>query len=500
MPTTVHTDGKDLVTQYARGFVLQPVDPVFLKPKGDPGVAPHFNISTKINNPAGTVYDHKTRVAHSESYMGQGKHVPIVIVGRNTGQVNGDNGFLSFMKNVYIESRNVVMHGVETSVNALWSLLPPAMKNVVQNGGQIAGGMTLDDFGEAAQGEAKAMLEAIKSTDTLIALGQTAALMGVSAIPVVGQIAGGAAVALRVKNAVESTAGAAQELQAMMERWTQPMSPAQIAAERKKLASFLIRVGIGLILAAIGKAMAKVSSGAKGRENSSKDVVVGKKNAPNTSQCACSIGKPVVIATGEKSLTELDFSLTGIIPLDWGRKYRSGDASSGWFGQGWTVPLAVQLFISSDQIHYHDTAGRSVRLPVVPVGTEHFDAYEQFTLRHPSVNRWEIAFKDGLTQHYVRIRDDLFALPLSNITDRNGNEIQLTYPAPPEDAFNTWRPQTITDSAGRVLHLSWTARGQLTQIALRVDDIGPLHVLAIYSYSSAGELLVHTDAAGNSRK
>ena len=55
-------------------------DPVFLKPKGDPGVAPHFNISTTINNPAGTVFDKHTKVATRDSYLGAGKHLPIVIV------------------------------------------------------------------------------------------------------------------------------------------------------------------------------------------------------------------------------------------------------------------------------------------------------------------------------------------------------------------------------------------------------------------------------------
>ena len=499
MPTNVRTDNKDLVSQYARGTVSQPVDPVYLKPKGDPGVAPHFNISTTINNPAGTVYDHKTKVAHSESFMGAGKHVPIVIIGRNVPMVDGDNSFTSWMKNVYIENRNAVMHGVNTGVNALWSLLPPEIKNVVQNGGQIAGGMSTKDFADAAKADAEAMIDALKSTDTLIALAQTAALMGVSAIPVVGQLAGGAAAVMRIKSAVESAGDAAAELKEMMDRWSKPMSPAQIAAERKKLASWLIRVGISTILAALGKAMGKISAKAKGDKNSEKDVAVGKKDAPKETSCACSIGSPVIIATGEKSLADSDFSLPGPIALDWDRKYRSGDGRGGWFGQGWSAPLAVELLLAADGLTYHDAGGRSVRLPALAPGAEHFDAYEQFTLRRPTPDQWEIAFKNGQSQHFKRAREDLFALPLAAIGDRNGNRIAFDYPELPDDPFEPWRPHAITDSAGRRLLLEWDRRGLLTSVALRVDPVAPLHNLASYVYSADGDLLAHTDANGARR-
>ena len=55
---------------------------------------------------------------------------------------------------------------------------------------------------------------------------------------------------------------------------------------------------------------------------------------------------PVIIATGEKSLDQLDFELPGPIELEWRRQYRSGDArSDGWFGQGWTHPLATELWL-----------------------------------------------------------------------------------------------------------------------------------------------------------
>ena len=53
---------------------------------------------------------------------------------------------------------------------------------------------------------------------------------------------------------------------------------------------------------------------------------------------------PVIIATGEKSLDQLDFQMPGPIELEWRRQYRSGDArTDGWFGQGWTHPQYIPI-------------------------------------------------------------------------------------------------------------------------------------------------------------
>ncbi|MES2262212.1 MAG: RHS repeat-associated core domain-containing protein [Pseudomonadota bacterium] len=499
MPTNVHTDSKDLVTQCASGTVFQPVDPVFLKPKGDPGVAPHFNISTTINNAAGTVFNKNTKVATKDSYMGAGRHPIYVIAGRNTGQVHGDNGFTTWAKNLYIEGRNAVMHGVQTSVNAVWNMLPPGIKTAVQNGTEIAQGMTIKDFSDAAENDAKLMLDALMSTDTLIALVQTAALMAVATVPVIGQLAAGAAAAQRLASTVKAAGNAVTELTEMVERWSQPMSPAQIAAERKKLASFLIGVGISGILVALGRASGKLSGKSTGRENSSKEVKVGTKEAPRQTSCACATGQPVIIATGEKSLIDSDFNLPGPIPLDWRRSYRSGDVHSSWFGQGWSTPLSVQLSLAADGLTYHDAGGRGVPLPALAVGAEHFDAYEQFTLRRPQQDRWELVFKDGQTQHFERVREDLFTLPLAAIADRNGNRIAFEYPAPPDDPFDPWRPRVIVDSAGRRLRLEWNRRGLLMAVDCQVDPVAPSLTLASYTYSDDGDLVAHTDAGGARR-
>ncbi|WP_338849534.1 RHS repeat-associated core domain-containing protein [Massilia sp. W12] len=488
MPTNVRTDGKDLISQHSKGFVFQPADPVLLLPKGDPGVAPHFNISTKINNPAGTVYDHGTAVAHRQSFLGSGKHAPVVMIGKNVPTKDGDNSFLSWAKSLYVESRQAVMHAVKTGVNTLWTMLPAAAQTALNNAGQITGGMSAQDFKDAAMDDAQAMLDELLSTDTLISLGESLALTALAGVPVVGQIAGGAAVVQRMNSVLQATAGAGQELAAMAERWSKPMTPEQIKAERKKLASFLIRVGIAAILAALGKALKKRSKGAQDNgPNSNKDAQVGQGPKAQATGCACAIGKPVIIATGEKMLADTDFSLPGMIDLSWRRHYRSGNTRMSWFGQGWSHPLAQMLQLGAQGILLHDANGRSVNLPMIAVGAEHFDAYEGFTLYHPEAHAWHIIGKDGLCRTWRRARADCWLLPLAAITNRNGQRISLHYGDAPADSFAPYRPHALSDSAGRILSLQWNAGGQLLQVGLQAH--GGVWPLARYAYDEQGCLL-----------
>jgi RHS repeat-associated protein len=500
MATNVRTDNKNLITQYCASTVTQTLDPVFLKSKRDPGVALHFNTSTKINNAAGTVFDHKTQLAHNESYLGAGKHAPVVIAGRNTGMVDGDTGFLSFMKTVFIEGRNAVMHGVDASVNAIWSLLPAAVKTTVENAGEIAAGLTVQDFADAEQEDAQALFDSLQSPDTLIALAQTAALMGLTTIPVVGQLGSSSEVANRIKSVIESTAGDSQEFTTMIERWCQSMSPAQMGQERQKLASFLTHVGACALLAALGETSVPLSKKTIGKDNSVEKHDAGAGPKARQTKCECAIGKPVIIATGEKTLSHVDFELPGLIPLTWSRKYRSGDIREGWFGQGWSSPWSVTLRVSPDALHYHDAEGREVDLPLIEIGAEHFDAYEGFSLIHPEPNIWQVLFKEGRIETFRRNADDHFTLPLTAVQDRNGNALNFVYPQLPDDPFDPWLPNAIHDSAGRTLMLSWNRAGRLIAVRWYPVPDHPIQTLASYDYSPAGDLVAHTDGAGAVRR
>ena len=227
------------------------------------------------------------------------------------------------------------------------------------------------------------------------------------------------------------------------------------------------------------------------------------------STCKASSRHPVIIATGEKSLDQLDFQLPGPIELEWRRQYRSGDArSDGWFGQGWSHPLATELWLEDDVLRYWDEQGREILLPALEVGQEHFEAYEQFTLSRPSENHWTLSHNQGLTLHFRRRHPHQWQLPLEVIQDRNLRRIQLQFnDGDFGDSFDAQapppRPRSLIDSAGRTLHLAWTTHRQLSEVV--VESGGNRVVQANYQFGAtdAGngppDLLSHTDANGHTR-
>jgi RHS repeat-associated protein len=219
---------------------------------------------------------------------------------------------------------------------------------------------------------------------------------------------------------------------------------------------------------------------------------------------------PVIIATGEKSLDQLDFQLSGPIELEWRRQYRSGDArSDGWFGQGWSHSLASELWVQDDVLRYWDEQGREVMLPAIEVGQEHFQAYEQFTLTRPGPNRWALRHNHGVTHHFRRHHTTQWRLPLEMVQDRNRMRVLLQFnDGDFGDGFDAQaappRPQRSIDSAGRTLHLVWTKQKQLSQVIF--DSGGTRMVLASYRYGGASpnigglpDLLSHTGANGHTR-
>jgi len=219
---------------------------------------------------------------------------------------------------------------------------------------------------------------------------------------------------------------------------------------------------------------------------------------------------PVVIATGEKSLDQLDFELPGPIELAWRRRYRSGDArSEGWFGQGWAHAWATELWIHDDLVRYLDDQGREVVLPTIAIGQEHFQAYEQFTLMRPAANHWALRYKSGLTHHFRRRHPSQSRLPLEVVQDRNLRRVVLQFSDGDfGDGFDGQatppRPQRLIDSAGRTLQLVWTDHGQLGEVIFQSGDVRV--VLASYVYGSSAaastdspDLLSHTDATGHTR-
>ena len=483
MATTVRTDQRNWVSEFCSATVIKPDDPVFLKSKGKPGTALHYNDSSALNNPAGTVYDHGTHVAHNESFMAKGQHAPVVIKGINTGQLDGDTGFVSYMKTVFIEQRHVVNHAVQGMVNAVWSALPAPVQQAMAGARAVAEKVKSINLG-GGLGGAQTLNQALGFANSVFSVAKAVAVLALSKAPTAGRVLAGVGLVKQMGAALD---GPASSLLPMAAQWAMPMSPAQLgqaASAFEAPAKALLALDEPVEIPDFD---VPASNGANGQLNSNESVEAGMAALDPPTKCPCEQGNPVVIATGEKALSATDFDLPGLITMPWHRHYRSGDVRLGWNGQGWSAPLAVTLHLGAGGLIFHDAGGREVPLPQVPVGGEHFDVYEHFTVRHPSMNEWTLVTKGGLTRSFLRPRPEVCNLPLASLSDRNGNTITLKYPAPPEDPFAPWRPHTVVDSACRHLALRWTPQHLLHDVRWQPEPDGDWQTLAEYRYAVAGD-------------
>jgi len=284
----------------------------------------------------------------------------------------------------------------------------------------------------------------------------------------------------------------------MVATWSEPMTPAQLAQASARLERWIANVGTGVLMSILGKGTVKLAPKIAASVNSVREALVGKSGGARKSHCACATGGPVIIVTGEKTLTELDFELRHTVPIVWQRYYRSGLARDGWLGQGWMLPVSVELQLGAQGLQFLDERARTVALPWLEVGQTHWDAYEQFTVQRVDPKTWVVRQKTGLTLYFVRHHPGQWQLPLRALLDRDGQGFELFYPAPPQDLISPHRPHRLRDTQGRLLHLSWDTHAHLQEIHLQAKPGAPLQPLMRYRYHDHN-LVEATDAAGRSR-
>jgi RHS repeat-associated protein len=108
-------------------------------------------------------------------------------------------------------------------------------------------------------------------------------------------------------------------------------------------------------------------------------------------------------ATGEEILYQHDFTLQGALPLSLVRCYRSGSETEDWgvFGARWACEFTESLSVSKRGIVFHDATGRTVRLPLLPIGEQFDSASEGFILQRDSDEQFTLTWRDG-EQHIHR--------------------------------------------------------------------------------------------------
>ena len=227
-------------------------------------------------------------------------------------------------------------------------------------------------------------------------------------------------------------------------------------------------------------------------------------------QTACGAADPVSLATGQFTYSKTDLALPDTIPIEFTRTYMSNDNQSRAFGIGATHSYNIFLVgdgSDSDPYTYQELIlpnGARIRFDRISTGTSFSNAvYVHVSSKTPfygarisyvaNPSSWLLTLKNGDTYTfpvYQKFSTNPSCEGPSQISDVNGNTINLTRVAPFSNVATGCELTTITSSNGRSITLSYDTQGRITQA---VDNIGRT---ILYVYDTSGRLSTVTDAAG----
>jgi RHS repeat-associated protein len=197
------------------------------------------------------------------------------------------------------------------------------------------------------------------------------------------------------------------------------------------------------------------------------------------------------VATGETCCSAVDFSLSGFVPVELERNYRSLSAHDGVLGRNWRCFLDAGLEEHDGVFTYRDawgveTALQSVRddderLLALATGHRLLRLGGELLLEAP-----------GLMRLYFRPRSRKGMTRPHRVEDRNGNAVRFELDA---DGL----PERLTDTLGRELRLEFGAAGKLAEVRLRRPVPALPTVLARYAHDRQGRLTAVATPAGTWR-
>ncbi|MDG9670842.1 DUF6531 domain-containing protein [Hahella sp. CR1] len=207
---------------------------------------------------------------------------------------------------------------------------------------------------------------------------------------------------------------------------------------------------------------------------------------------SCKNGHPISMVTGEELLDQLDFKLSGPLPLIWKRTYKSSNHNQRGLGHGWTHFLSQQLEEIDGRIVFTTDEGRYIDFPLPSEGEMVRNSAEHFELHRLGERHFVLK---QLGKPNLAFSGNNGVYRLESVLDSLGNRIDVSYWVELEEHE---RPVTIvTTSGGKRLHLLHNAYGLICEVQ-NVNDDGRVDSLVKYQYDEAQDLVAVTDPAGNS--
>ncbi|WP_189342871.1 DUF6531 domain-containing protein [Ulvibacter litoralis] len=242
--------------------------------------------------------------------------------------------------------------------------------------------------------------------------------------------------------------------------------------------------GMGSLMKAAGKGLKKLNHAVL-------------KKFPGTqglSKKLCKLGfEPIDLVTGRMIYEGEDFSIPGIIPVEWGRNWYSDSEYRGILGYGMHSNYDIVLHIENkDQAIVMRLAdGRVTDFPLlIAEGDSFYDRTEKLTLTCIDGNTYTV--KEHETDRintFTKVSNTL--LKLTSISNVDDFKIQFHY----NGAHNLVE---IIDTAGRKIDITNDSEGRIVK-AVALHE-GEQRLLVEYAYNEEGDLIGITDALGQTTK
>ncbi|MET3052349.1 RHS repeat-associated core domain-containing protein [Pseudomonas alkylphenolica] len=194
------------------------------------------------------------------------------------------------------------------------------------------------------------------------------------------------------------------------------------------------------------------------------------------------VGNPVDLTTGRKLIPdEIDFSLPGLMPIEWSRFYASDLSVDSMLGRGWVLPWEQSLRRRGSFIYLTDNQGREVPFVTLQPGERIYNPHEQVYLVCTEGGHYLLQTLDNLFFYFGEVPDDDRQVPLQRIENALGHFLH----------FTRTEQGTLTDisaTGGTRVHLHYDhPLGRLTDIK-RVVNNQAVETLTQYRYDEQGQL------------
>ncbi|MDH0747883.1 DUF6531 domain-containing protein, partial [Pseudomonas sp. GD03842] len=203
-------------------------------------------------------------------------------------------------------------------------------------------------------------------------------------------------------------------------------------------------------------------------------------------------GNPVDLTTGRKVIPdETDFSLPGLMPIEWSRFYASDLAVDSVLGRGWVLPWEQNLRRSGSFVYLTDNQGRSIPFVDVQPGERIYNPHEQIYLVCTEGGHYLLQTLDNLFFYFGEVPNDNTRVPLQRIENALGHFLHFTRTV----------EGTLTDisaTGGVRVHLHYDDRSLRLSEVKRVVENEAVETLVQYRYDDNGQLTEVINRNGDS--